>query len=342
MSNRARLFAVLFLASAALPAVAAEAPYRLTHAIKLGGTPRWDYVSVDATSRRAFIAHAEEVTVIDLARATVAGRVTGLAGAHGVAIVPALGRGFVANGDRNTLAVFGLDDLNVQREVPVGKDPDSVTYDPASKRIFVFNGEDKNATVLDAASLDPVGTVEFGATPEFAVADGRGSIFVNLEEPGEIGRIDTASAKLVARHKIEGCEEPHALALDPAKRRLYSSCANKVLAVVEADSGRTLAQVPIGRGSDAAVFDAKRNLVYVSNGEGFVSVIDAATNQLREEVQTRVTGRTMALDPADAALLVPAVEFEIDWTARTAKFAPDGLTLYRFARTVQSAGASRK
>ncbi|MDB5366644.1 MAG: YncE family protein [Rhodospirillales bacterium] len=331
--KRAAIAAALLVLFAAASADAAERAYRLVQTLKLGGAPRWDYLAVDAGARRLYLAQADQVAVIDLAARRVTGRVTGLAGAHGIAIVPALGRGFVANGDRNTLSVFALDELRLIDEAPVGAAPDGVVYDSATGRVFVFNGEDKSASVLDAHSLQPVGTIALGGTPEFAVADGRGALFVNIEESAELVRIDTRSATVAARSKIEGCDEPHGLALDPARRRLYSSCANRVLAVLDADSGRTLGRIAIGSGSDAVVYDQRRDLVHVSNGEGFVSVIDAASRRVLDQVQTRVTGRTMAIDPADGALLVPAVDLEIDWTARTARFAPDGLKLYRFERT---------
>ena len=317
---------------ATFPEGAARA-YALARVVPLGGPARWDYLTVDAGGRRVFLAHGDAVDVVDLDTRAVTGHVTGLAGAHGIALVPGAGRGFVANGDRGTVTAFSLSTLQPVGEAPVGEDPDSVTFEPVTGRLFVWNAGSADVTVLDAASLEILGTVKLGGGPEFAVADGRGSVFVNLEDTGEIVRVDAAGLRITARYPLPGCEGPHGLAIDPAGRRLYSAGANAVLAVVDADTGRLVGRSGIGRGADAVVFDADRQRVLVSNGEGFVSVFDVVPGgALREAatVQTRATGRTMALDPASGALLVPAVDLDVDWGRHEAAFVPSGLKLYVF------------
>lgn len=312
---------------------AAPSSYLLVKEVPLGGTARWDYLRVDAGNRRLYVAHGGTVDVVDLDTRAVAGRVTGLAGAHGIALVPADDRGFVANGDRNTVTAFRLSTLEPAGEAAVGKDPDSVTFEPVTRRLFVWNAGGADVTVLDAASLEAVATVKLGGAPEFAVADGSGAVFVNLEDTGEIVRMDAARAAITARFPLPGCEGPHGLAVDPAGRRLYSACANAVLAEVDADTGRLLGRSAIGRGADAVVFDAARGRVLVSSAEGFVSVFEAAADgplRAAASVQTRATGRTMALDPASGALFVPAVDLDVDWGRHEAAFVPSGLKLFVF------------
>ena len=307
--------------------------YDLGAALPLGGTARWDYLQVDAGARRLYVAHDSVVEVIDLDARAVVGQVGGLAGAHGLAIVPELGRGFVASGDGDRVTAFDLATLEHLAEAPVGSDPDSVTWEPASRRLLVWNGGSRSVSVLDASSLRPLATLPLDGTPEFAVADGRGAVFVNLEERAEILRVDAGTATVGARYPLPGCREPRGLAFDPRGRRLFSACANGLLAVIDADSGRFVGSGRIGGGADAVVFDGARSRVYVSSAEGFVSGFDVEAGGALGapwQVQTRATGRTMALDPATGALYVPAVDLTLDWSARRAEFAPGGLRLFVF------------
>jgi DNA-binding beta-propeller fold protein YncE len=314
--------------------VAEAGRYELTTTVPLGGTPRWDYLRIDPGARRLYVAHDASVDVLDLNSRTIIGRVTGLAGAHGIALAPEMRRGLVASGDRNAVVAFSLDTLKTIGEVKVGKDPDSVTYEPVTRRGFAWNSAGADVTIFDAESLKVVTTLALGGTPEFAVADGRGAVFVNVEETHEVVRIDAAKSAIVARLPLVGCTEPSALAFDPATRRLFSACGNGVLVAIDADTGRALGKAPIGQGPDTAVFDPATSRLFVSSNEGFVSILDASGSGVRSvaAVQTRVTGRTMAFDAATGALFVPAVDMTIDWDTRTASFAKDGLRLYVFER----------
>lgn len=307
--------------------------YELKSTIVLGGTPRWDYLQVEPTSRKLYLAHDSNVEVVDLDTLQVVGRVGGLAGAHGIALAPELDLGFVANSDSNTVSAFRLSTTEVIATTPVGSEPDSVTYDPVSGRIGVWNGGSRELTVIDARSLTEVATLPLGATPEFAVADGRGALFANLEESHEVVRIDMAVPAITGSITLAGCTEPHGLGIDPEKGHLFSACANEVLVVVDAGSGRSLGRTLIGRGTDAVVFDQLRSRVYVSSSDGFVSVIDLAADSTpirSTQIPTRVTGRTMAVDPENGALFVPAADLDLDWGQRRAVFAEGGLKLYVF------------
>jgi len=304
--------------------------YELSRVLPLGGAPRWDYLSVDAGARRVYLAHDTTVDVVDLDARELIGRVEGLAGAHGVALLPHADRGFVANGDRGSVTAFSLSTLEALGEVPVGEGPDSVTFDSETGRLFVWNGGSRSVTVLDPASLEQLASLELPGTPEFAVADGRGSLFVNLEDTSEIARLDARTVTLTGRMPLPGCEGPHGLAVDTAGRRLFSACANALLAVVDADTGRVVGTATIGRGTDAVVFDPTRSRVLVSSAEGFVSILAVGADGTllpSGSVQTRATGRTMALDPRTGALLVPAVALDVDWSTRRASFVDGSLSL---------------
>lgn len=308
--------------------------YELTRTIPLGGTPRWDYLRIDAGARRLYVAHDTTVDVLDLGTLAVVGRVDGIAGAHGIALAPEMKRGFVASGDRNAVVAFSLDSLKRVGEATVGKDPDSVTFEPVSHRVFAWNSAGSDVTILDAESLRVVKTLALGGTPEFAVADGKGSVFVNIEETHEVVRIDAARAAITQRFPMAGCVSPTALAIDPATRRLFSACGNSVLVVLDADNGTAIGRAAIGSGPDTAVFDSASSRLFVSNNEGSVSILDASASGVRTlaTVQTRFTGRTMAFDAATGTIYVPAVDLSMDWGKRAATFSKDGLKLFVFER----------
>lgn len=305
--------------------------YRLSGTVVLDGPPRWDYLQVEPTSRRLFLAHDTVIEVLDLDSHIIVGQVRGLAGAHGIALAPAFDVGFVANSDRDTVSAFRLSSLEVIGEAPVGSEPDSVTYEPVTGRIAVWNGGSNDLSVLDARTLETVATLPLTATPEFAVADGRGAVFANLEDSHRVVRVDMEAPEVATSLDLDGCIEPHGLAIDTQARRLFAGCANDVLVVVDADTGRTVGRARIGRDSDAVVFDPLRSRVYASSSEGFVSVVDldaTGAPTRTTDVQTRVTGRTMAVDPVDGTLFVPAADLELDWTTRQAVFVEGGLKLY--------------
>jgi YVTN family beta-propeller protein len=309
-----RLLAGLVWAAAAgtVPALAAadaEPLYRLGGSVLLGPPERWDYLHYDAASQRIFIAHATEIDVVDGRRAVLLGRLGGIGGAHGVDL--GLGKGFAVNGDRGSVTVFDPATLQPQQEVKADADADALVYDPASRRVFVVNGDAHDISVIDAASASFIANIPLGGAPEFAAADGAGKLYVNIKDTSQIVRIDTAGARIDARWPIADCKAPHGLAIDSASRRVFSSCVNSRLMVVDADDGRVVAELPIGKGSDAAAFDPVRKRIFSSNGEGTISVIAEQPGDryaVLGGVPTARGARTMTLDPGSGRLFVVSGE----------------------------------
>lgn len=305
------------LALLALPAAHAAdragddaASYAVQQKWTLDGAGRWDYLEVDSSKQRLFVTRDERVQVLDLASGKVAGEIPGLKRAHGVAFAPALGLGFASSGAGDSVVVFELDSLKVKREVKVaGKNPDAILYHPASGKLYVFNGKSANVTVFDAATMQQLASIAVNGKPEFAVADGN-RIYVNIEDRNAIAVIDVASDRVLANWNLAGCDEPTGLALDAKHQRLFSVCGNGVLAVTDAASGKAIARRAIGKGADAAVYDAERQLVFSSNGEGNLTVIrqtDADHYGVPVTLPTLKGARTMAMDHASGRIYLPAL-----------------------------------
>lgn len=273
--------------------------YHLAKTIKLDGNGSWDYLIADSAARRLYVTHATEIVVLDIDSGEVLGRVSGLNGVHGVAIDPESGHGFASNGQTDSIVIFDLKTLTAIDEVPAGDNPDAIIYDPVSKRVFAFNHTGGDVTVINAADGKLVGTTPLGGELEYAVSDGRGSIFANVEDTGEIVRIDAASLEILARWPLAPCEEPTGIAMDKQNRRLFSTCGNGKLIVVDADNGRVVADVPIGDGCDGARFDPQTQLIFASNGEGTLSIIheeSADAYRVVETLGTQSGARTLEID----------------------------------------------
>lgn len=287
--------------------------YHVTKEVVLGAPDRWDYVVYDAPSHRVFVAHADRVTVVDGRDGTVVGEVEGLpGGTHGIAISHATGLGYTDDGEAAQAAAFSLSTLKVVKRLKAQDDADAVAFDPTSGHVFVIDGDPGALTVIDPKSDTVIATVNAGSKLEYAVAGDNGKLYVNGVAKRVIYRIDTASNQVDATWSIPGCESPHGLAMDAAAHRLFSSCVNEKLMVVNTDTGAIVAMLAIGRGSDAAAFDPVRKLVFSSNGaDGTVSVIrEVSADKFVSagSIKTRLTGRTMALDPASGRLYVAAGE----------------------------------
>ena len=312
-----KLSAVLIM-GAAISACAISVPkqtdaaYHLLERYKLGGTGGWDWLTVDAEGRRVFISRSDHVTVIDADSGKLLGEISGTNGVHGIALAPELKRGYTSNGRAGTVTVFDLDSLKVLDEIKVtGDNPDAILFDPASKRVFTFNGRSANATVIDAISLKVVTTIALPGRPEFAVSDGLGRVYVNIEDKSELTVIDPKAAQVVASWSLAPCEEPSGLALDAAHQRLFSVCANHKMMVLDAQSGRHVAELLIGEGPDAAAFDPVTNLAFSSNGEGTVTVVhedDADHFSVVGNVPTQKNAKTMALDSSTHRLYLSVAE----------------------------------
>jgi DNA-binding beta-propeller fold protein YncE len=302
----------VFTLIAAVSAVSADG-YKLVKTIPVPGDGGWDYLTVDGTAQRVYVSHGNQVDVIDADANTVAGTISDLKGVHGIAVAADLGRGFISNGRGNNVTIFDLKTLKkIGDPVATGKNPDAILYDPATKGVFAFNGRDGTASVIDAAEGKVLGTIELGGKPEFAVSDGAGAIFDNLEDKSTIIKIDAKNRTVTERWPIAPGEEPSALALDAKNHRLFAGCGNKMMVVIDAESGKVIDHEPIGAGVDAGAFDPETGLIYFSCGDGTTTVIhedgpDKYT--FVETVKTKARSKTMTLDPKTHDIFLPSADF---------------------------------
>ncbi len=292
---------------------AADAPYRIAARLTPGGEGGWDYLTVDAAGRRLFLSRATRVQVVDLVGGKLLSEISGTEGVHGIALAPEFGAGFTSNGRGNSVTVFDLKTLATVETVRLdARNPDAILYEPVSKRVFTFNGGSRDATAIDAARRAVVGTIPLAGKPEFAVADGKGKVFVNIEDKGTLTQLDAATLKVEADWSLAPCEEPSGLAMDAEHRRLFSVCGNKLMAVSDADAGKVIATLPIGGGVDGAAFDPAKGLAFSSNGAGSVTVVREETPQkfsVLTDVPTQRGARTIALDPGTHRLYLPTASF---------------------------------
>src|SRR5215467_1601848 len=302
-----------------LAIVRAQGGYHLVKKYTFGaaeGSTReyFDYITVDSAARRVYLSHGTEFKVIDADTGSVIGNITGLKQVHGIAIASEFGRGFITDGAQAKVIIIDLKTLKVTGEAKADKDADSVAYDPASKRIFVMNGDPNSSTVIDAKSGSVVGTIALGGGPEFAVADGKGTVFVNLEDKAELVAIDSNTLKIKSRWPLAPAGTPTALAMDVAHRRLFSAGRNpQNLVVLDADSGKVIQSFPITAGVDAAAFEAETGMIYVSTREGFVHIFhEDSPDKLSEveKVKTEFGAKTMGLDTKTHNIFVDTAEFK--------------------------------
>ena len=280
----------------------ADAPaYTLVKTVPLGAPDRWDYLSFDAADKRVYIAHGGETTVVDGRSGAIIGQVHAGGEGHGVVVLTALGRGYADNSDPSQVIVFDLATLRVLKTIALkAADADAMAYDPVSGHVYVIGGDSGVATAIDPKQNRVLAAVTLGSPAESAVADGHGSLFVNLVEKRQIARIDTASNRIVALWSIAGCQAPHGLAIDAAHAHLFATCHNNRMLAIDARNGRVLASLPIGSGSDAAAFDARRGIAFSSNRDGSLSMVaerGAHAFAAMPALMTAPGARTMALDP---------------------------------------------
>jgi DNA-binding beta-propeller fold protein YncE len=309
----------LILLAAGVAAFAAGDNYHLVRKIPFGaaegGREYFDYINVDSGARRAYLSHGTEFLVINLDSGELAGKVTGLKRDHGVALVPEFGRGYISDGDAAQIVVFDLKTFKTLSQIKGEQDADSIIYDPASKHVFVFNGDPHSATVIDPAAGTVLATLPLGGAPEQAVADGRGMIFDNLEDKNEVIAIDSRAMKIKARWPVAPGAQPVSMAMDRENRRLFIGCRNpKVFLVMDADSGRIIGKpFPIGGRVDSNIFDPETKLAACSTGDGTIHVFHEDSPDAFSAVQTVQTefgAKTMALDSKTHNLLVDTSDFE--------------------------------
>ena len=307
------LLAVAFLCVSAVWAFA-PAQYQVKQKYVLGGDGGWDALTFDPAGKRLFISRGTHVMVVDPYKGTVLGDIPDTQGVHDIALAQDLGKGFISNGRENSITVFDLKTLKETARIKIeGENPDAMLYDPSSKRVFAFNGRSKNATVIDAAAGTVVGNIPLDGKPEFGVADGKGMVFVNIEDKSEVTSIDAKKATVVKSWPLAPCEEPSGIAMDRKNRRLFSGCHNKMMAVLDADTGKVIATPVIGEGVDGGAFDADRQLAFSSNGDGTLTVVHEDSPDkfsVLENAATQRSARTMALDTTSHDVYVVAAEFE--------------------------------
>ena len=318
----------IFLVFVATLALAAGSDYKVVQTWKLGGDGGWDYIMADSDGHRLFIARATRVMVVDTKSGKQVGEIPDTAGVHGVAIDKEIGRGFTSNGREDTVSVFDLKSLAVEKKIKVGNRPDAILYDPSSKRVFTFNAASKDTTAIDASKADVVGKVDLGGKPEFAASDEKGTVFVNIEDTSELVAFDPQKLAVKSRWKLADCEEPTGLAMDLKNRRLFVGCGNKKMAVVNADNGKIVASPAIGDGCDATAFDADRGLAFASAGDGTITVVKEDGGDKFSVAQTLATqkgARTMTIDEKTHQLFT--VTANVSGTRENRKIEPDSFVV---------------
>lgn len=293
------------------PETSSSTGYHITNKYSIGGDAGWDYIAVDPDARRLYVTHFQRIEVLDADTGKPIGQITDTNGVHGIALVKATGKGFTTNGKADTISVIDLSTFKHVAEIKGGKKPDAITYDPGTNRIFVSNGDSDDVTVIDATTAKVVGTIPVGGAPEYSASDGKGTTWVNLEDKNAFVTIDGKTLKVTKTTPIAGCEEPASLAFDSSNRRLFIGCKNKILAVVDADSGKLIQTLPIGVHVDATIYDAASRMIFASTGDGFLTVIhqDSADKySLVENAKTMRGAKTLALDTKTGKLFSSTVE----------------------------------
>lgn len=287
------------IALLSLTAALAAQTYRVANHWTIGGQGGWDYLVSDDAAHRLYVTHNSRVEVLDSRTGKTIGAITGLKSTHGVALNPDGRTGYISDGAGNAIVVFDRPTLAIKATIPAGMNPDGITFEPLTKTVWAFNGHSKNASVLDAASAGIIATVALPGKPEFPQADGKGFVYVNIEDKNEIVKLDATTQRVVATWPLTGCESPSGMAIDRARHRLFSVCDGNKMAVVDYTSGKLLGLASIGDSPDAAAFDTKTGLAFSSNGgDATLSVIDTTKTGFPtvQTIKTAQGARTMALD----------------------------------------------
>jgi YVTN family beta-propeller protein len=308
------LLAVVCAFALQIVTAAADGPYKFITEIPIGGEGGWDILTVDSHAHRLYLSHATKVVVVDLTKNAVAGEITDTPGVHGFVVAPELERGFSSNGKESKASVVDLKTLKTISKVETGENPDAMVYDPRRSEVYVFNHTGKSATVIDAKTSKVVGTIPLDGSPEFAAVDSAaGRVYCNLEDKNEVVVIDTAKHEVTARCALAPGEEPTGIALDAAHHRLFVACHNKMMAMLDTQTGKVVTTVPIGAGPDGCAFDDAMQLAFASCGEGVVTIAKEETPEKLTVVQTLKTeprARTIALDPETHRIYLPSAQFQ--------------------------------
>ncbi|HWY39944.1 MAG TPA: hypothetical protein VNX27_04035 [Chthoniobacterales bacterium] len=292
----------------------AEDPYKFVREIKIGGEGGWDILTIDSAAQRLYLSHATKVVVVDLTKNAVAGEITDTPGVHGFVAVPEFQRGFSTNGKENKSSVVDLATLKTISKIDTGESPDAVVYEPNHREVYIFNHRGNSVTVVDAKTEKVVATIPLDGSPEFAVADEKGGrVYCNIEDKSEVVAIDAAKHQVVAHWPIAPGEEPSGIALDAVHHRLFSGCHNKMMTMLDTESGKVVTTAPICVGTDGAAFDDASQLAFASCGDGTTTIAKEETPEKLTVVQTLNTergARTMALDPQTHRIYLPTAQFQ--------------------------------
>jgi DNA-binding beta-propeller fold protein YncE len=309
------LFFICFIASFAILPSASAKPATSYHLLKkfvLGGEGGWDLLAFDSATNRLYISRGTHVMVVDVDSGAIVGDIPNTPRVHGIAIATEFGKGFTTNGGDGTVTMFDLKTLKALSQIKVGENPDAIIYDPASKRIFSFNAKSKDVTAIDAKSGNVAGTLALPGQPELAVADEHGKVFVNLEDKSAVVKFDANKLSIDATWPLAPGEEPTGIALDRKHHRVFAACANKLMVVLNAETGKVVTTLPIGSGVDGAGFDSELQLAFSPNGEGTLTVIREDSPDkfsVVENVATQRGARTMEVDQKGHRVFVVTAEF---------------------------------
>ena len=303
-------FALTFLVGSAL----ANEPYQFLNEIPIGGEGGWDILTIDSSANRLYLSHATKVVVVDLDKNAVVGEIADTSGVHALVAVPEFQRGFSSNGKEAKSSVVDLTTLKTISKIDTGQNPDAIVYEPLHREVYVFNHTGNSATVIDAKSATVTATIPLEGSPEFAVVDEKtGRIYCNIEDKSEVAVIDSTKHEVVACWPIAPGEEASGIALDAAHHRLFATCHNKIMVMVDTQTGKVVANVPIGAGVDGCAFDDANQLAFASCGDGTTTIAKEATPQKLAVVQTLKTergARTMALNPKTHRIYLPTAQFQ--------------------------------
>jgi len=247
--------------------------------------------------------------VVDLDSSKLVAEIPDTPGAHGVALVPDLGIGFTSNGRENTSSVFDLKTLKASEKIKTGEGPDAIVYDPASGNVFTMDGHGKSASVIDPKSRKAVATIALSGKPETPVPDGKGRMYINIEDKNTIAVVDSKANKVIAEWPMAGCDEPSGLDMDLDTGNLFAACGNKLIAIVDSKTGNLITTIPTGDGSDGLAFDPKAKLAVTSNGEGNMSFVGKRGGKYAENVATKKGARTIGFDPSTGQFLTVTADF---------------------------------
>lgn len=302
--------AVVFFCAAAL----ATEPYKFLNEIPIGGEGGWDILTIDSAASHLYLSHATKVIIVDLNKNAVVGEIADTPGVHAFVPVPDLQRGFSSNGKESTSSVVDLKILSTISKIDTGANPDAIVYQPRRGEVYVFNHTGNSATVIDAKAAKVVATIPLGGSPEFAAADSStGRVYCNIEDKNEVAVIDTTKHEVVARWPVAPGEEPSGIALDATHHRLFAGCHNKMMTMLDTETGTVITTAPIGAGVDGCAFDDATQLAFASCGDGTTTITKEETPDKLTVVQTLTTergARTMALDPKTHRIYLPSAQFQ--------------------------------